>query len=264
MTSRAAKLGRLAAAETRAFTLVELFIVVAIIILLAGLLLPTLFRAKAQAQSTACKNHLRQIGLGMHMYISDSGRYPAEWGRGAGGYLAWADRVAENARHRWTNNSWQCPSYVAKQGLVGVVEHRRDVEIYTSYAYNEWGMVDVSRSQRLGLGMLQGSAVLDSQIAAPSEMFTIADSRTWRNSVGPYGTVEPLHGLMQMQPFSAYHDETDPLHGKGYNVLFADGHVGLVKRKDYLNPPRAARHWNRDNQAHPELWRAAGEWAEQN
>ena len=85
MTSRAAKLRRLATAETRAFTLLELFIVVAIIILLAGLLLPALFRAKAQAQSAACKNHLRQIGLGMHMYISDSGHYPAEWGRGAGG-----------------------------------------------------------------------------------------------------------------------------------------------------------------------------------
>jgi len=245
--------------------LLELLIVVAINILLAGLLLPVLFMAKAQAQSAACKNHLRQIGLGLHMYISDSGRYPAEWGRGAGGYLAWADRVAENDQRRWTNNSWQCPAYVAKQGLVRVVEHRRDVEIYTSYAYNEWGMVDVSRSARLGLGMLPGSAVSDPQIAAPSEMFAIADSRTFRNMVGPYGRVEPLHGLMQMQPFSGHpNEETDPLHRKGYNILFADGHVGFLKRKDYLNPPRAAHRWNRDNQAHPELWRAAGEWAEQN
>ncbi len=264
MTSRAGKLRRLAADDTGAFTLLELFIVVAIIILLAGILLPVLFRAKSQAQSAACKNHLRQIGIGMHMYISDSGRYPVEWGGGAGSYLAWADRVAENAQHSWTNNSWQCPAYVAKQGLVAVVEHRGDVEIYTSYAYNEWGMVDVSRSPRLGLGVLPGSAVSAPQISMPSEMFTIADSRTFRNEVGPYGLVEPLHGLMQMQPFFSYHEETAPLHGKGYNVLFADGHAGLVKRKDYLNPPRAARHWNRDNQAHPEFWRAASQWAEQN
>src|SRR5579862_6543622 len=118
MTSRTVKPKHLARDNTGAFTLLELFIVVAIIILLAGLLLPVLFRAKAQAQSAACKNHLRQIGLGMHMYIIDSGHYPAEWGRGAGGSLAWADRVAENAQHKWTNNSWQCPAYIARQGLV--------------------------------------------------------------------------------------------------------------------------------------------------
>ena len=251
--------------DTGAFTLLELFVVVAIVVLLAGLLLPALFRAKAQAQSTACKNHLRQIGLGMHMYISDSRLYPAEWGRGAGGYLAWADEVAGNAQHSWTNNSWQCPAYVAKQGLVRVVEYRRgDVEIYTSYAYNEWGMVDVSRSHRLGLGMVRGSAVSDSQIAAPSEMFTIADSRTFRNSPGPHGLIEPLHGDMQMQPFNSFHEETAPLHGQGYNILFADGHVALVRRRDYLYPPRAAHHWNRDNLPHPELWRRRNDWAEQN
>ena len=159
MTGRASKLKRLAAADTGAFTLLELLVVVAIIILLVGLLLPVLFRAKAQAQSAACKNHLRQIGLGLHMYLSDSGRYPSEWGKGAGGYLAWADSVGGNAQHSWTNNSCQCPAYVAKRGLVRIVEHGGDVEIYTSYAYNEWGMVDTSRSERLGLGLMPGAAV---------------------------------------------------------------------------------------------------------
>src|SRR3954465_9568640 len=108
MTGRASKLRRLATADTGGFTLLELLVVVAIIILLVGLLLPVLFRAKAQAQSAACKNHLRQIGLGLHMYLSESARYPAEWGKGAGGYLAWADSVDGNAQHSWTNNSWQC------------------------------------------------------------------------------------------------------------------------------------------------------------
>jgi prepilin-type processing-associated H-X9-DG protein len=63
---------------------------------------------------------------------------------------------------------------------------------------------------------------------------------------------------MQMQPFFKYKEETAPLHGGGYNVLFADGHVALFKRKDYLNPPRAASHWNRDNKPHPELFQNGG------
>ena len=80
---------------------------------------------------------------------------------------------------------------------------------------------------------------------------------------GPYGVIKPLHGLIQMQPFVAYHEETAPLHGQGYNILFADGHVALVRRSNYLYPPRAAHNWNRDNQPHQELWRPMNQWAEQ-
>jgi prepilin-type N-terminal cleavage/methylation domain-containing protein len=58
------------------FTLVELLAAIAIIGVLAALLLPALSRAKAQAQSTACKNHLRQIGLALAMYVSDTHYYP--------------------------------------------------------------------------------------------------------------------------------------------------------------------------------------------
>lgn len=245
------------------FTLVELLIVIVVIALLAALLLPVLSGAKAQAQCTACKNNLRQMGLGLHMYLLNNGRYPPEWGRSAQDFLAWADRAMESSRHSWTNSTWQCPSYVARNGIVKIVEHPRGPEVFTSYAYNEWGMVDTSRSQRLGLGLSPGSTVVEVQIAAPSEMIAVADSRTFRNSPGPYGLIEPLHGLMQMQPFFTYPDETGPIHGTGYNVLFADGHVALLGRKDYLNPPRAASHWNRDNQPHPELWRATNEWAQQ-
>ena len=52
--------------------MVELLVVVAIISILAALLLPALSRAKAQAHSTACKSHLRQIGVALVMYVSDA------------------------------------------------------------------------------------------------------------------------------------------------------------------------------------------------
>ncbi len=55
----------------RAFTLVELLVVIALIAILAGVLLPGLARAKENGRRIACLNNLRQVGLAMHLYVQD-------------------------------------------------------------------------------------------------------------------------------------------------------------------------------------------------
>ena len=63
--------GKLAATGRHTFTLIELLVVVAIIAILAAILLPSLHSARRAARSITCKNNLRQLGIGMTMYMTD-------------------------------------------------------------------------------------------------------------------------------------------------------------------------------------------------
>lgn len=67
--------------KKKAFTLIELLVVIAIINILAGMLLPSLTRAKEQARRAACLNNLRNIGQALAMYAGENdGFLPPEDG----------------------------------------------------------------------------------------------------------------------------------------------------------------------------------------
>jgi len=63
----------------RAFSLIELMVVVAIIALLIALLMPAVQSAREAARRSQCRNNLHQLGVALHNYESSAGCLPIGW-----------------------------------------------------------------------------------------------------------------------------------------------------------------------------------------
>ena len=82
----------------RAFTLIELLIVVAIIAVLIALLLPAIQSAREQARRTQCVNNLLQLGLAMGNYASTHSVLPPGVVNGKGPIV----NLPNGYHHGWT------------------------------------------------------------------------------------------------------------------------------------------------------------------
>jgi prepilin-type N-terminal cleavage/methylation domain-containing protein/prepilin-type processing-associated H-X9-DG protein len=251
----------------RGFTLIELLVVIAIIGILAALLLPVLSRSKGQATGAVCKNHLRQMGQALQMYVHEEGnKYPFYLGPAGPSYgdmtgqegkaiglVYWSSKLFPYYQSRWTNDAYKCPGY---KGITTGPRNQAANRL-GSYAYNLWGskVWDGNPPQTngwLGLGPIVfwpgATPVPEGQVKVPSEMLSIGESRGFLNGF-PGGQDKLQCGQLEVAG-----TVFEPRHGSSYNQLFCDGHVKSMNPWVLFDPTKSAAMWNYDNENHPESW----------
>lgn len=191
--------------RNRAFTLIELLIVIAIISILAAILFPVFAKARDKARQTACTNNLKQIYLGYRMYGQDyDGGYPHTDVLGKSQTRAASDpRGTPQLLYPYTKNMeiWVCPN-----GYPGLQE-----------AGNTY-MVAMSKN-------LQQPDVLSN----PENYLFIWDNYLYKKPTAEDAESAPptADRHPSKQYWCSHASKTN------YNLLYLDGHVKLMHDKSW-------------------------------
>ncbi len=251
------------ALSRRAFTLVELLVVIGIIALLIAILMPALSRARGQAQSTQCLSNLRQMGQALTMFASEHQGYLVKaWFNDGPKHLKFRNGGPERREWRYyyrppNDISWEwtyiLSEYVAKsEGVFRCpTDPNQDAlpgqDFFYVVALPDGTREGYPRSYRLNISNqpnLPFDAVKVSQFKDATRAIAVAEgTRGYRdagfnqlatNEPAPEARVKPRWNSSEFTPQTnhAYDrhslrpdDRANPKFNGRSNYVFADGHA---------------------------------------
>jgi len=256
------------------FTIPEMLAVIAVIVIILSILLPSLSKAKLAAQAAICRSNLHQQAIALRVYVNESRGYlpGAHTGPGAAEQvMIWMPRI-----RRYVDNAveiFNCPNaktdYLWKKVYGSGLPARYGYEANEqrvangsgrfNYGINDWGINEtwvLPAGKHLGLGNhidrsdnpgWEWGEIKAVRVKAPSNMVAIGDSiedGVW-------------DAVMDPSDRTSYQNEyPGNRHFGGLNIAFVDCHVEWMLQSDALIRPGStgdqdrARRWNNDNEPH--------------
>lgn len=219
-----------------------MLLVVAIIVILIGMLLPALSRLRHSTSTTVCKSNLTIIYQATNQYsIIHQGRLPASraW---VGGDWKNINSVRGGTLYSYmggNEGAYICPVFVSTPRSIWASGHVNGVAAFTyslnEYMGNDWGGHKYMKIQ---------------QADEPEKLCMFTDENPW--TIPGLSTYTINNGAMgvgryndaghHIDAIGSYHEPPGNDYKAGSsNVMFADGHVGLVhvsQSKEVVTPRR--------------------------
>jgi prepilin-type N-terminal cleavage/methylation domain-containing protein/prepilin-type processing-associated H-X9-DG protein len=202
--------------DRRAFTLIELLTVIAIIGVLAAILIPTLGKVRQNAATTKCVANLRTWGNATNLYVADNkGRLPSN----------------EYKIVNVNGANLASDAYLYLNRYVVPASH----PCYT-YGYNQVQLADYTCTNRDDAGNNLKWAAYGFNDRASSTMFTAITEPSrliWATEAagGGGGQRWITAGMLTPSNVNLGATTTKP-HGTKNNILYLDGHVASLALRD--------------------------------